>query len=521
MTATVEMSAALRARVLAPPPPEEMAVSRRYQVLGQLDRGGMGEIFLARVNGAAGFSKEVVIKRLRRKLAAEPSYVARFLDEARMLASMSHPNVCQIHDLFLEAGQFYLAMEYLHGLPLVALEAVPARMLCGLAVQVCEGLHHVHSLAGVVHRDISPQNLFLTVSGAAKILDFGIARANDSARLTPCNMVRGKVAYMAPEQLRGEDLDARCDLYALGLVLAEAAGGVERVGAALGAVIARATEPDRQRRFASAREMRAAIDRAGAAADGVATPSELAEWLVAEYAGALSARKAQEAEATATVTSGAIVEMAPSTVSLRARSDERPAPVRVIRVAQVDATVIDASPARGGRSRRRRNGLIVAVAAAAVIAIGAGVGAMESEATPAASAAPTPTPTPTPSTSTSTSTTPAPLPDPAVPGMNPPHAGPPKGATAAAGALPARPRTRTHARARASTAPVAVASGTLTIVSQPFAYLEIDGREAGVTPMWRADLEEGHHKVVAVTADGRRKVLDVSVKGETRRRLTW
>ncbi|HUS68886.1 MAG TPA: serine/threonine-protein kinase, partial [Kofleriaceae bacterium] len=382
--AAVEMSAALRAKVAAPPP-DEMAVSRRYQVLGQLDQGGMGEIFLARVSGAAGFSKEVVIKRLRRGLAAEPSYVARFLDEARMLASLSHPNVCQIHDLFVEGGEFYLAMEYLDGLPLAALaRPLPLAMLCGLAAQVCEGLEYVHGLrradgqpAGIVHRDVSPENVVVTVSGAAKIVDFGIARANDSARRTPCNMVRGKVAYMAPEQMRGQALDGRCDLYALGKVL-EAAGD----GDALGEVIEKATAFDRAARFGSAREMRAAIDRAARAAGvGVATSSELAEWMAGAHGEALAARRERARELTMTAEREGGTAGTMGTVSLRAPSAERPAAAQVVAV-EATATVLDVP-----RRRVRRRVTAIAGGAAAAMAVALMTVAM---------AAPDPTPTPSP-----------------------------------------------------------------------------------------------------------------------------
>ena len=138
----VEMPEELRRRQQAP---AEVSVSRRYELVGRLDQGGMGEIFLARMAGTAGFSREVVIKRLRRALAAEPDAVTAFVEEARLLASMSHPNVCQVHDLVAEEGQLYLVMEYLHGLPLsevIKRGPIEMRQLCGIAAQVsfiCSG----------------------------------------------------------------------------------------------------------------------------------------------------------------------------------------------------------------------------------------------------------------------------------------------------------------------------------------------------------------------------------------------
>lgn len=309
----------LRRRVaaLAEPPPV-VSVSRSYEVIGRLDQGGMAEIFLARVSGSAGFSKEVVIKRLRRNLAAEPAFAAAFVEEAQLLARFSHPNVCQVHDLVIQGGQFYLAMEYLDGLPLAAVlgrGAIEARMLCGIAAQLCEGLHHVHSLrrpdgtpTGVVHRDISPQNLFLTTAGAAVILDFGIAKTRDSARSTPFGRVKGKVGYMSPEQLGGRRLDARSDLYSLGLVLSDAAGSA----AAFAPVIRRALAEEPGHRFQTAREMREAIDRVAAEVGGAAAPSELADWLATRCGRDLAERREWAARAARQVRAQSTRQAAPS-----------------------------------------------------------------------------------------------------------------------------------------------------------------------------------------------------------------
>ncbi|HEU5055783.1 MAG TPA: serine/threonine-protein kinase, partial [Kofleriaceae bacterium] len=367
----IHMPEELRRRQQAP---AEVLVSRRYQLVGRLDQGGMGEIFLARMAGTAGFSREVVIKRLRRALAAEPHAVSAFVEEARLLAGMSHPNVCQVHDLVAEDGQLYLVMEYLHGLPLgevMARGPIEMRQLCGIAVQVCEGLHHVHSLrrpdgspAGAIHRDISPSNLFITASGAVVILDFGIAKTFDSAQLTPCHVVKGKRAFMSPQQMGGEKLDARTDLYSLGVVLSDAAGSAELDG-----VIARATEILPEARFQSAREMREAIERAAAAVGGAAAPSDLADWLAAGFAGELEARRerVQRDDPTAT-----------GTIELAAPTAERPAAMHV-------------APARETAPRRR--GLIAGLAAAAMAAVLLVAALSSGEAEPAAPPIATPTPT--------------------------------------------------------------------------------------------------------------------------------
>src|SRR3954470_11565559 len=207
----------------------------KYSLVARLATGGMAEIFLARLQGAAGFEKLVCIKRILPHLARDKQFVAMFLDEARIAARISHPNVCQVFELGEIEGSYFLAMEYLEGVPLACFRrrdyygAMPdPRLVAGIAVQACEGLHHAHQLKNtdgsvmeVVHRDISPQNLFVTVDGIVKVLDFGIAKIQDARVRTSTGAVKGTYAYMAPEQLRGERLDPRTDVFALGIVMWE------------------------------------------------------------------------------------------------------------------------------------------------------------------------------------------------------------------------------------------------------------------------------------------------------------
>jgi serine/threonine-protein kinase len=212
----------------------------KYTLLAKLATGGMAEIFLARMKGVAGFEKQVVIKRILPQYADDEQFVAMFLDEARIAARISHPNVCQVYELGEVDGQYFLAMEYLEGIPLttvlrkVTKDGLPPdlRLVTALVVQACEGLHNAHELKeldgqpiGVVHRDISPQNLFVTIDGTVKVLDFGIAKATGASAKTRTGTVKGKYAYMSPEQLRGEALDRRSDVFALGVVLFESATG--------------------------------------------------------------------------------------------------------------------------------------------------------------------------------------------------------------------------------------------------------------------------------------------------------
>jgi len=207
----------------------------KYRLVARLASGGMAEIFLARLTGAAGFEKLVCIKRILPHLARDRQFVAMFLDEARIAARISHPNVCQVFELGEIDGSYYLAMEYLEGVPLACFRRhdyygpVPdPRLVAGIAIHACEGLHHAHQLKTtdgremeVVHRDVSPQNLFVTTDGIVKVLDFGIAKITDATVRTTTGAIKGTYAYMAPEQLRGERLDRRTDVFAMGIVLWE------------------------------------------------------------------------------------------------------------------------------------------------------------------------------------------------------------------------------------------------------------------------------------------------------------
>src|SRR3954463_7893366 len=207
----------------------------RYELIARLATGGMGEIFLARLEGAAGFEKLYVIKRILPHLAGDQRFRAMLVSEARIAARMSHANVCQIYELAESDHQLYIVMEYLEGITLLALlrkyshqkRQLPFGFIAGVVHQVAEGLHYAHELRdrngevmGVVHRDVTPSNLFLTESGIAKVHDFGVAKAKDSTT-TESGAVKGKFAYMAPEQLAGHEVDRRADIFALGVVITE------------------------------------------------------------------------------------------------------------------------------------------------------------------------------------------------------------------------------------------------------------------------------------------------------------
>lgn len=196
----------------------------------------MAELFLAKQSGLEGFEKVVVIKRILRNLAEDDEFVTMFLDEARIAAKLSHPNIVQIYDLGKADETHYIAMEYVSGrnvqhLMVKQAEAggfVPIEHACRIVAGVCEGLNYAHSRKdfdgkplNIVHRDISPQNILVSFAGGVKVVDFGIAKASTQLAITRKNVLKGKYAYMSPEQVRGKSIDHRSDLFALGLVFYE------------------------------------------------------------------------------------------------------------------------------------------------------------------------------------------------------------------------------------------------------------------------------------------------------------
>jgi serine/threonine protein kinase len=209
----------------------------RYQVLGHLATGGMAEILLARLEGPGGFQKVVVLKRVLPHLTRKEEFRSMFLDEARIVAGLRHPNVVQVTELGRDKDELFLVMEYLEGESLARLvkRAGPTGLDYALGAHViaaaCAGLHAAHECAidGVpqqlVHRDVSPQNIFVTYDGNVKVIDFGVAKAATRYTNTSTGQVKGKFSYMAPEQCLAEDVDRRCDVFALGIVLWEATTG--------------------------------------------------------------------------------------------------------------------------------------------------------------------------------------------------------------------------------------------------------------------------------------------------------
>jgi serine/threonine protein kinase len=208
----------------------------KYELLVKLAAGGMAEIYLARQKGLMGFERFVVIKKILPELSREERFILMFFDEARIAARLNHPNVIQVHDLGEQDGEFYIAMEYLEGqsLSTVIREAykrnhpLPLQEALSIGIQTCEGLHYAHEMndsegrpLNLVHRDLSPQNIFVTYSGIVKVVDFGLARVEEKLLQTRPGTIKGKYAYMSPEQVTGDELDRRSDIFSLGVVMWE------------------------------------------------------------------------------------------------------------------------------------------------------------------------------------------------------------------------------------------------------------------------------------------------------------
>jgi len=213
----------------------------RYRVCYRIAQGGMASVYLAKLDATAGFSKWVALKIIHPNIAAEERFVEMFLDEARLAARLDHPNLCTVFDFGEDDGRYYIAMEYLHGETLgnvarrawSAQGALPRELGVRLVADAARGLHAAHELkaddgenAHVVHRDVSPENVFVTYSGNAKVVDFGVARSDDQIHeRTTTGELKGKLAYMSPEQLHERKVDRRTDVWALGVVLWEVTVG--------------------------------------------------------------------------------------------------------------------------------------------------------------------------------------------------------------------------------------------------------------------------------------------------------
>jgi serine/threonine-protein kinase len=212
-----------------------------YEVVRKIATGGMGEVYLARQKGPVDFSRLVVLKKLHPRLTADPHFVTMFLNEARIAANLTHPNIIHIYELFQDGPGFVIAMEYVRGGTVLALlrerqrrgtKGLPYGVTTRIAMAVCEALHYAYYEPDadgvprrVIHRDVSPSNVLVGYDGQVKLVDFGIAKALEAEALTQAATIKGKYGYMSPEQVKCQPLDQRTDLFSLGTMLWEMAVG--------------------------------------------------------------------------------------------------------------------------------------------------------------------------------------------------------------------------------------------------------------------------------------------------------
>lgn len=290
----------------------------KYRKIAKLGKGGMAVVTLAVARGPAGFNKLLVLKELRKELSDDAEFVNMFLDEARVSARLQHPNIVHTYDVVSEEQDHYLVMEYLQGQPLSKVRALfnwnglPLDLHLRILSDALAGLHYAHEATGIdgqplniVHRDVSPQNVFVGFDGQVKLLDFGVAKARGALSATATGIIKGKLAYMAPEALLSNPIDRRADVFSMGVMLWEALAkrkinkdrtDVEVTGARVSgrepkvtsvapdarpelvAICERAMEADPAARYQTAREFKEALDKhIGPSADSAALASFLSE----------------------------------------------------------------------------------------------------------------------------------------------------------------------------------------------------------------------------------------------------
>ncbi|NVB81774.1 MAG: serine/threonine protein kinase, partial [Kofleriaceae bacterium] len=293
----------------------------RYTVLKHLASGGMADVLLARSDGIENFERHVVLKRIRAEHATDKRFITMFLDEARIAATLHHQNVVQVFDVGEDTGGYFFAMEYIHGEDLRRLLSavsktkghMPLGHMIAIVSAVAAGLHYAHErrsndkkALSIVHRDVSPSNVIVGFDGSVKVLDFGIAKARTRHAQTSGGSMKGKVSYMSPEQCKGESIDRRSDVFALGIVLYELAtttrlfkGDSDYVVMdaivtgkvpmprvrrpdlpnELAQIIMKALAPDPARRYQTADELRLALEQFALAMNLTSSTSGLASYM--------------------------------------------------------------------------------------------------------------------------------------------------------------------------------------------------------------------------------------------------
>jgi len=518
----------------------------RYVLCYELAAGGMATVYLGRAEGTGGFDRLVALKVIHPHLAKEKDFVEMFLDEARLAARVVHPNVCSVFDYGSEDGTYFLAMDYLVGenagrvmraagkrRDVAARPELPL-LFARIIADACEGLHAAHEARaddgtplGLVHRDVTPHNLFVGYDGSVRVVDFGVAKASSSTHRTTAGTLKGKFPYMSPEQVQQQPLDRRSDVWSLGVCLHEmltrrrlfTAEGefqtlravLERevpvpsslepnVPAALDAVVMKALQRDPALRYGSAREMGRALSSAIATSGG-AGAADLAELMESLFEDVRAERNALLEQARR------VDPEQPSTSAVG------PAPRRLTNVDSQSSSVVVPITTDGPPTPAWRTPAVLGALGLCAV-LGAGIGGWASFGGPAsparsASGAPTSTPTPAPApahTQASTQTPPAPAavveptPAPVEPPSPPDSPVEPAAATPPETPRPSAPEERRGAGGRRGAAPReqtarVEGNGTLNVVTPPgWADIFVDGARAGRSPT-ELRLTAGRHAV--------------------------
>jgi len=521
----------------------------KYVVRRKLAEGGMAEIYLAAALGPEGFEKDVVIKRVRPGLAGDPDFVRMFIAEARVASRLNHANLVHIFDFDKHEDTYYLAMEYVRGHSLWELRrrcqergvAMPPMLVAQIGMEVARGLAYAHRLTengqslNLVHRDVTPHNVLLSFDGAVKLTDFGIAKAG--GRATTSGMLKGKFAYMSPEQARGDVVDARTDVFALGVTLWELLTGArlfegegdvavlravqERlivpparlnpaVSAPLDAAVMRALERDRSRRWPTAHELERALAEVVLGGARSLEDTDVGAFLrrmVPEEAGV-----AEPLPGTGSIPISLSTSVPPATPALEASapgSTHRAQPTELVTPAPVEPGPTEVLPGPGS-SRRRRAVVLLAVAAVVgvtalavrsgpgLLTHGRGRGAANTgpEAPHAEGAAGSPSP-PAPAVEAAAA--------PSTPGATPSAVPPPEQPVPASSTPPASAAAEPDQAApgRGGAAPSTTARARLVIRAKPWAELKVDGKRAGYVQGSRTvRLPAGRHLVELTGPDG-------------------
>lgn len=274
-----------------------------YLLLAKLAKGGMAQVCVGKRFGAEGFERLVAIKQLLPEFSKDDKFVTMFIDEAKIASQLNHANICQIYDLGKKDDTLFIAMEYIHGRDIYSIlkrlascrQLMPANLAAAAIAKIADALDYAHRKKdqngqplGIVHRDVSPQNILISFEGDVKLIDFGIAKAKDRAAKTQAGIIKGKFFYMSPEQITDKEIDGRTDIFALGAVLYEILTGVpafkgandvetirnvatchylpvshynSRCPKALSAIVDKAMAPNRDLRYQRAAEMSADLQR--------------------------------------------------------------------------------------------------------------------------------------------------------------------------------------------------------------------------------------------------------------------